>query len=183
MSIPLKFDSANSSSVYDNQHKGYGFTISNFENITGNTDLKKLQADRQLIRELRSFERNFIPNALQKGNIVFIQKGRNKVMTNPFVISDITPNPNSNVSSLSIEFTPISTRSYTTSVYIQTTDDPRHISEPVSFTSFCEHITWKDRNVSLDNGHLYIAPDKYIFETFSPDDFRSDIPDIVSSFI
>lgn len=154
------FNSSKSVDMYDGKH-GYGFEVTDIQRALEEVDFRELKPDTGFFRDYS--KGCHFPN-VREGNLVYVQKGRNSTMKNPFIVKNVEYNPNDKVESIRVEFEPTNARSCGVTLYAQLPEDPRTVDEPVNFRSISQYISAKDGSHSrlADNGCFWVVPDTTI---------------------
>lgn len=159
-----QFDSSKSVDMYGGKH-AFGFEITNIDKALDEIDFSQLKLSRNLLSE---YARGCYFPYIREGVLAYVQKGRNKPMKNPFIVTEVNYNPNENtVYSIEITFEPTNPQSYEVTLYGQLSSEPKQSESPVDFRSVSEYVHAKDESFNrlADNGSFWAVPDTRIVKT------------------
>lgn len=156
----LSFDTSKSVERTDGKQI-YGVTIDseNIQKAIDELDFSVLKAS----NVENPYIKGFHPQLIRPGCVVYLQKGRNERMKNPYVVKEVDFD-RGNPPKITVVLEPTLDRSYETTLYAQL--DPRKTESLISLHSDAEYVSARDRSMGslYDNGNIWAIPDQEIVD-------------------
>lgn len=158
----LSFDTSKSVQRADGKQI-YGVTINpdNIQEAIDELDFSMLKAG----NVENPYKKGFHPQLIRPGCVVYVQKGRNKKMKNPYIVKEVDFDRGS-PPKITVVLEPTLDRSYETTIYAQL--NPANIDSLISLHTDSTYVSAKDRSRGSlhDNGNIWAIPDQEIVDKF-----------------
>lgn len=161
------FDPIKATPLYQDKI-GHGFKITDIPSALKSIDFNKIEP---FHKHMNVHNTNTVDiSSLQEGNLAFVQKGKRKRMSTPFIVEHVEHNPNENTESIGIDFVSTRDNVHDVHLYAQLPEDPSTMGAS-NFYKDAQYISARDEGFTnlADNGNLWIIPDEYIMRQLAED--------------